>query len=122
MTATTQQQSPQSDLMDQEEETNKALVRSFVEVFNGHNLTAVDKYYTQDAIQHAPQRGNGSEGFKQYFGPIFEAFPDSHKIIEHMIAEDNLVVVFLNTTPTQTGEYMGIPSTNKTSVLRTADL
>ena len=39
-----------------------------------------------------------------------------------MIAEDNLVMVFLNTTLTQTGEYTGIPPTNKTSVLRTADL
>jgi predicted SnoaL-like aldol condensation-catalyzing enzyme len=124
-TATTQQQQspPQSNSTDQEEENNKALVRSFIEeVFNGHNLSAVDKYYTQDLIQHNLQIGNGSEGFKQYFDPIFEAFPDSHTTIEHMIAEDNLVVTFLNTTLTQTGEYTGIPPTNKTSVLRTADL
>ena len=38
-------QSPQSDSMMYEED-NKALVRSFVEeVFNEHNMSAVDKYY-----------------------------------------------------------------------------
>lgn len=120
-TATTQvQSSPQSESM---EENNKTLVTSFIEeVFNEHNMSAVDKYYAQDFIQHHPQVGNGSEGFKQYFGPFFEAFRDSHTAIEHMIAEDNLVMAFLNTTATQTGEYLGAPPTNKTIVLRSADL
>ena len=121
-TATTQvQSSPQSESM--EKENNKALVTSFIEeVFNQHNLSAVDKYYAQDLIQHSPQAGNGSEGFKQQFGPFFEAFPDSHITIEHMIAEDDLVMAFLSTTGTRTGEYLGAPPTNNTIVLRSADL
>jgi hypothetical protein len=83
-TATTtqvQSSSPQSESM---EENNKALVTSFIEeVFNQHNLSAVDKYYAQDLIQHSPNARNGSEGFKQQFGPFFKAFPDSHITIEH---------------------------------------
>jgi predicted ester cyclase len=39
-----------------------------------------------------------------------------------MIAEVNLVMGFLKTTATQTGEYLGTPPTNKTVVMRTADL
>lgn len=73
-----------------DEEDNKTLVRSFVKVFNEHNnMSAVDKYYAQDLIQHNLQVGNGSEG--------------THTTVEQMIAEDNLVMAFLNTTATQTG-------------------
>jgi predicted SnoaL-like aldol condensation-catalyzing enzyme len=57
-------------------------------------MSAVDKYYAQDLIQHNQQVRNGSEGFKQFFGPFFEGFPDSHTTIEHMIAEGNLVMAF----------------------------
>lgn len=39
-----------------------------------------------------------------------------------MIAEDNLVMAFPNTTAIHTGEYLGAPATNKTIVMRTADL
>jgi steroid delta-isomerase-like uncharacterized protein len=119
-TTLTKQQSLQSD---SEEEYNKRLVTSFIEeVFNGHNMSAVDRYYAEDLIQHNPQLGKGSEGFKKFFGSFFEGFPDSHTTIEHMIAEGNLVMAFLNTTATQTGEYLGAPPTNKTIVMRSADL
>lgn len=57
-------------------------------------MSAVDKYYAQDLIQHNQQVRNGSEGFKQFFGPFFEGFPDSHTTTEHMIAEVNLVMCF----------------------------
>ncbi len=40
-----------------------------------------------------------------------------------MVAEDNLVMAFLNTTATQTGEYLGVPPpTKKMIIMRTADL
>jgi predicted SnoaL-like aldol condensation-catalyzing enzyme len=84
------------------------------------SAAAASSEYAQDLIQHNRQVGNGSEGFKQFFGPHFEGFPDSHTTIEHMIAEDNLVMAFLNTTATRTGEYLGAPPTNKTIVMRAA--
>jgi predicted ester cyclase len=66
---------------------NKTLIKSFIEeVFNKHNLTAADKY-----IAAAP----GREGFKQMLNRPFLAFPDIHGTVEHMLSEDNLVVVYL---------------------------
>jgi hypothetical protein len=50
-----QQQSPQSDSMMYEED-NKALVRSFVEVFNEHNMSAVDKYYMHKILYNTIHR------------------------------------------------------------------
>jgi predicted SnoaL-like aldol condensation-catalyzing enzyme len=76
-----------SVIKEQPAQANKALVKSFVEqVLNKHNVTAVDKYYAPDLIQHSPSMGQGRQGFKQFFTPFFSAFPDIHVTIEHIIA------------------------------------
>jgi predicted ester cyclase len=41
-----------------------------------------------------------SEGFKQYLGEFFQTHPDSHATIEHIIAEDDKVIVMINTKAT----------------------
>jgi predicted ester cyclase len=93
--------------------TNKALVQSFVEeVFNKHDLSSIEKYLA----------GQGSEGFKQFLSEFFTAFPDIHANIEHVVAENDLVVVFLNFTGTHKGEYHERPPTNKQVTTRSADL
>jgi steroid delta-isomerase-like uncharacterized protein len=95
--------------------TNKALIKSFVEsVFNDYDLSAIEKYLA-DTIQ-------GKEGFKQSLSAQFKAFPDIHTKIEHIVAENDLVVVFLNFTGTHKGEFQGIPPTNKKVNIRSADL
>ena len=96
--------------------TNKALVKSFVEeVFNNHDISATEKYLA----------GQGNKEFKQFkesLTPFFTAFPDIHANIEHIVAEDNLVVVFLNFTGTHKGEFQGITPTNKKINIRSVDL
>jgi steroid delta-isomerase-like uncharacterized protein len=113
------QQEQQSNLI----EMNKSLIKSFVqEVFNKHNLTALDKYYASNVKLHNLMAGQGRQGFKQFLVPFFSAFPDIHVTIEHMVAENNVVLVFLNWTGTHKGEFQGIPPTNKSINMRTADL
>jgi predicted ester cyclase len=95
--------------------TNKALVKSFVEsVFNNHDLSALEKYLT-DTVQ-------GKEGFKQSLRAQFKAFPDIHAKMEHIVAENDLVVVYLNFTGTHKGEFQGIQPTGKEVNIRSADL
>src|SRR2546430_8145306 len=97
--------------------TNKALVKSFVEeVFNNHNISAIEKYL---AKENPPI---GSEEFKQSLSAQFKAFPDIQTKIERIVAENDLVVVFLNFTGTHKGEFQGIPPTNKKINIRSADL
>ena len=82
-------------------ERNKQVVRNFVEdVFNKHDLTAIDKYMLH------------SEGFKQYLGEFFQTHPDSHTTIEHIIAEDGKVFAMFNTKATNklTGKNVTIKS------------
>jgi predicted ester cyclase len=96
--------------------TNKALVKSFVEeVFNNHDLSAAEKYFAKNPP-------TGSEGFKQSLRAQFGAFPDMQTKIEHIVAENDLVVVFLNFTGTHKGVFQGIQPTNKKVNIRSADL
>jgi predicted ester cyclase len=97
--------------------TNKALVKSFVEeVFNNHDISATEKYFAQE---NPPI---GIERFKQSLSTQFKAFPDIQAKIEHIVAENDLVVVFLNFTGTHKGEFQGVPPTNKPVNIRSADL
>jgi predicted ester cyclase len=99
-----------------QEKKNKTLVESFVEeIFNKHKLSAIEKYLN-------PVAGKGSEGFKQFLSALFKAFPDWHTNIEQIVAEDNLVVIFLNGSGTHQGEFQGMASTYKRVNIRSADL
>jgi predicted ester cyclase len=97
----------------------KDLIKTFVEdIFNKHDLSAIEKYFAKEN----PSIGQGSEGFKQSLNALFTAFPDIHADIEHIIAENDVVVVFLNFIGTHKGEFQGMPPTNKKINIRSADL
>ena len=117
--AASSQTGQQSNLIDM----NKSLIKSFVqEVFNKHNLTALDKYYAPNVTYHNPTTGQGRQGFKQVLASFFSAFPDIYATIEHIVAENHVVLVFLNWTGTHKGEFQGIAPTNKPINMRTADI
>jgi len=106
-----------------QEERNKSIIRAFIEeIFNDHDLSLVEKYFGNDSVEGSPQAGKRGEWFKQFLTEFFKAFPDMHTTIEHMVAENNLVMVFLNGSGTHKGEFHGIPPTNKLVNIRSADL
>jgi predicted ester cyclase len=118
-----QQQQAAAPANSLEEENNKALVRSAIEeIFNEHNLTAIDKYIKEDLIQNNTGFPEGREARKQYFGMLFNAFPDLHASIDKMIAEDDLVAVFLNWNGTHMEEFHGMPATNNPITMKTAHI
>jgi predicted ester cyclase len=53
---------------------------------------------------------------------FFEAFPDWRASIEHIVAENDHVMIFLNGRGTHKGEFHGIPPTNEAVNIRSADL
>lgn len=102
---------------------NKTFIRSFIEeIFNKHNLTSIEKYFGADSVEGSPQAGKGGEGFKQFLSDFFNAFPDWYANVEHLVAENNLVVVFLNGSGTHKGEFHGILPTNRSVNIRSTDL
>jgi predicted ester cyclase len=119
--STSQQQQTAAAQPDSLEESNKILVRSAIqEIFNDHNISAVDEYIKEDLIQNNTGFPEGREARKQYFGMLFNAFPDLHASIDKMIAEDDLVSVFLSWNGTHKGEFQGIPATNNPITMKTA--
>jgi predicted ester cyclase len=102
---------------------NKSIIRSFIkEIINEHNLSSIEIYFGKDSVEGSPQAGKGGEGFKRFLTDFFKAFPDMHTTIEQIVAENNLVVAFLNGSGTHKGEFHGIPPTNKQVSIRSADL
>jgi predicted ester cyclase len=99
-----------------QEKRNKILIESFIEeIFNKHNLSLIENYLTSQA-------GKGNEEFKQFLSRLFKAFPDWHANIDQIVAEHNLVVIFLNGIGTHQGEFQGKPPTYKPVNIRSADL
>ncbi len=106
-----------------QEERNKNIIRSFIdEIFNKHNLSSIEKYFGKDSIECGPHAGKSGEEFKQFLTDFFDAFPDMHTTIEHMVAENNLVMVFLNGSGTHKREFHRVEPTNKKVRIRSADL
>jgi predicted ester cyclase len=53
---------------------------------------------------------------------LFSGFPDVHVNIEHILAENDFVLVFLNFTGSHKGQFEGMSPTNKPVIIRSADL
>lgn len=64
----------------------------------------------------------GTEEFKKSLNNQFVAFPDIQAKIEHLVAENDIVVVVLNFSTTHKGEFKGILPTNKHINIRSADV
>jgi steroid delta-isomerase-like uncharacterized protein len=94
-------------------ETNKALVRRFVDEFwSGGNLAAADELMAADAVVHEPVAG-GPADLKPVARAIRTAFPDWHSTVEEMVVEGDRVVERWTGRGTHRGDWQGIPPTGK---------
>ena len=77
--------------------TNKELVKTAItEAFINRDKTAIDKYWSDQYIQHNPQVPNGREGLRQLFGLLGPEFKYDIGLI---VADGDFVMVH--------GRYMG---------------
>ncbi|SCP98475.1 nuclear transport factor 2 family protein [Anaerobium acetethylicum] len=76
--------------------TNKELIQNFYnEFFNMHKIEAANLYVREDYIQHNPGLTHGREALKEGFAKKFESDPTFRLEIKMMIAEDDMVAVYL---------------------------
>ena len=95
-------------------EENKAIVRRLFEAENERNLALLDELMAPDYVDH-PRQFKGLVSYKQYLTMLYKSFPDTHEVIEGIIAEGDKVCIHLKGTATHTGEYRGLaPSGKKT--------
>ena len=97
-------------------EENKAKFRLvYEEILNKGNIALFDELCAPNFVKHALQPGTdyGIEGSKQSVVMLRTAFPDIIYTVEDLIAEGDKVVARWTAQGTHTGEFMGIPPTNK---------
>ncbi|MBA1142347.1 MULTISPECIES: nuclear transport factor 2 family protein [Mesorhizobium] len=76
-------------------QANKALVtKAFQELFGDHDLTALDRYWATDYIQHNPSISDGREAVKTFFESLgILTWPKQQVKFERVIAEGDLVML-----------------------------
>ena len=99
-------------------EENKSVVRNFVHDAWGDgrmDMTAVDKHCSADCVFHnLPPGMAGPEGYKQML-TMFAAATSNRTTddMADLIAEGDKVVQRWSSTMTHSGDFMGLPATNK---------
>ncbi|MCZ6614225.1 MAG: ester cyclase [Chloroflexi bacterium] len=97
-------------------EENKAIARRYVEeVQSGHDLDAMERYISQDIVDHTGPPGSvpGIERSKQFFAGLFRAFPDLRAEIHEQIADDDKVWTYKTMHGTHLGDFFGTAPTGK---------
>jgi steroid delta-isomerase-like uncharacterized protein len=99
-------------------EQNKELVRRFnEEVFNKKNLAFLESALADDFVEHEETPGidaRDKSGAIQWFKQMFEAIPDAHGEITHIVASGDRVAVRTVMSGTDEGGFMpGMPATGK---------
>ena len=97
-------------------EDSKAVTRRLIEeLFNTGNQEIADEVLATDYVDHSPSHPDlpGLENLKRAVGEWRVAFPDTHNVIEDIVAEGDKVAVRWTTHATHRGEFMGIAATGK---------
>jgi len=96
---------------------NKTIARRIVEEgWTKHNPMILEQLISPDAPLHDPQNPTivkGPQGAKSTLATYLKAFPDVKITIEREIADGDYVVQQLLLTGTNTGEFNGVPATDK---------
>ena len=97
-------------------EANKAMVRRYIEeVWNRHNIDAVDELVSTDYLNHAAsaEHQRGFAGAQHVLNWLFAVFPDHRFGIEEAVADGETVAVRGTCNGTHEGELWGIPPTGE---------
>jgi steroid delta-isomerase-like uncharacterized protein len=96
---------------------NKVLVRRFGEAMNARQLDLLDELVAPDFIRHCqatPEVTVGSrDQFKDFLRQDAAVFPDSRQILQHMLAEGDLVAIWATYEGTQKGQMGPFPPSGK---------
>lgn len=87
---------PNVDSNTKQLEANKTLVLEFYQqMFGDKDVTAVDRYIGTSYLQHNPTVADGPEVFKETAKKSFEGQPKTKIDVQHMAAENDLVIIHL---------------------------
>ena len=98
-------------------ERNKAVSRRWIEVFNERDDAAEADVRAPHYVAYAPvslePTALDSEGWTRFLAGFVEAFPDLRLTVEDAVGEGDLVAQRVHFEGTHTGEFQGLPPTNR---------
>jgi steroid delta-isomerase-like uncharacterized protein len=96
---------------------NKTVSRQWIEAYNARDDAAQSAVLGPGYVGHAPASLEpspmDSEAWARFLAGFTEGFPDLQLTIEDTVAEGDLVAQRITFNGTHTGEFQGLPATNK---------
>lgn len=108
-------------------EANKAVVvRFYEELWNNRDLDIADEIFAADCVTHQLRSGDkvasgeprGPESVKEHVTDWLSGFPDLKFEVEQILSDSDLVMSRSVMNAAHTGEWLGIPPTNKPVSIR----
>jgi predicted ester cyclase len=96
----------------------EAMVRAYLEdVFNGHDLLGLDKYWATDLVSHwlGDRTLNGLQAWKDGMAGFFNAFPDARFTLDDLFFCGDKGVWRGTWRGTQSADWEGIAATGRTA-------
>ena len=97
-------------------EENLEIGRKMLDAVNKQDLGLLDDLVVPEYVNQQLQV-RSREDLKQILRRQYRGFPDVHRTIEDIIADENSVWIRVKVTGTHTGEYRGIAPTGKKFVM-----
>ena len=99
------------------EEQNKTLVNRFGEALNGRDFATVRQLLAPDFVRHSQATPDlataNADQFVEYLKADAASFPDSRQTLERIVAEGDLVAVWIRYEGTQEGQMGPFPPSHK---------
>ena len=98
---------------------NRALVRQYLNIFNGHDSGAAAGFVAEDLVNHnAAADAQGRAGLVAIWEKLWAAFPDLTWTCEDVVAEGDRIVLRVRLRGTNSGPLrfalMPLPATGRT--------
>lgn len=95
---------------------NIALLNKVLDLINNRKLDQAFEFYDENYIYHGPgnQELRGRGGIRSVWELFLTAFPDLVATAEEAICENDKMALRWRVEGTHTGEFLGIPASNKT--------
>ena len=101
-------------------EQNKAVFEKLMSALNAKDMAAMESLIADDFVDNdaMPGMAPGRQGMIDMMGMFVGAFPDLNVVVDHWVAEGDLVAGVMTTEGTQTGEFTGMPASGKKFSIR----
>lgn len=103
---------------------NAEIVRGIYTAMNAHDIDAMTSMMREDILDHemAGELPPGRAGVQQWFGTLFEAFPDMTTTVEDVICQGDRCACRVRMHGTHQAEFLGIPATRNPVDIEVIDI